>query len=273
MFDILLPVDTAIQVVDLSVFLLSIGLAIQGFEDIVLRCSFNKSALLSWRIERTDFCSDSIVQRILDFFFSPIRFSFFLGFRLVISLTCILMFVFGNSIHPVLVILLFACTMLFGFRSRHGLDGSHHMFLVVLLPCAIAKSVDADSTVVTVCVMYIAAQLTLSYFISGVTKIRGNRWRDGTAFAGIFSTDAYGSPMLFRLSEQLPICGLLICWCIIIFETLFPIVFFLPDYGQIGVLGIGVMFHLVIAIFMGLNKFIWAWWSAYPSLGWMLTKL
>ena len=267
-----IPNLSSSEAIDLSVALASVGLVIQGVEDIRYRHSFADHSLLSWRIDRTAYRDRSLVQRILDCLFHPYIFSLFLALRAVIPALSLLSFLVYGTVPSWLIVSLLALTFMFGLRSKHGLDGSHHMFLVVLLPCAVARLYETQVVVVQLCLWYIAIQLSLSYFISGAVKAVGTPWRSGAAFAGIFSTEAYGSPPLVQLSRALPAFGFVFCWCVILYEILFPAVFLAPVAVQVGLILIGLSFHLSIAIFMGLNKFVWAWWSAYPSLIWALTR-
>ncbi|GJG89336.1 hypothetical protein tb265_45170 [Gemmatimonadetes bacterium T265] len=150
------------------------------------------------------------------------------------------------------------------------MDGSHHMTLVVLLACAIASIRPGDPAVQQVCALRVTAQLALSYVLSGLVKAVGASWRSGQAFAGIFSAETYGSGALVRLAARVPAFSPVFCWLVITYEIGFLLVFVAPRPGQIAFVILGLAFHLAVAVFMGLNKFLWAWWSAYPCLLWGL---
>ena len=259
-----------IDVLNITIAILSIGATIQAIEDLIQRAIFSTDGLLSWQIDRTAYRENSIMQRTLDIMFSGRIFFSLLVLKLTIPILCLTTIIFFHYIHVSLIASFFCLTVLFGLRSRHGLDGSHHMTLVILLSCMIAKFFEMNDAVVSVCLFYIAAQLVLSYFFSGIAKIIGEQWRNGSAFSGIFSTDAYGSPLLYRISQALPAIGIIVCWFVIFFEIFFPLIYFVPDYAKIGIAFSGILFHFIIAISMGLNKFLWAWWAAYPSLLWTL---
>lgn len=266
----ILPSVSASEAVEISVLLASIGLFIQGLEDSRFRGSFQIS-LLSWRIDRSAYREQSYLQKSLDLVFCDSVFSLLLVLRLLVPVLVVVSFLSGHAVPAWLIGTLLAMVFLFGLRSRHGLDGSHHMFLVVLLPCTVARIHESNTFLVQVCLAYIVAQLCLSYFIAGTVKVIDKSWRSGAALAGISTTDAYGHTLLSKSLERVPGSGVVICWSVILFELLFPSVLLVPEFAQIALISLALFLHVVLAVFMGLNKFVWAWWSAFPSLFWAVS--
>lgn len=119
---------------------------------------------------------------------------------------------------------------------------------------------------------YLAAQLTLSYFMSGLVKVLNPDWRSGRALADVFLFSTY------PVSEQLR--GLAArshllwvgSWGVILFELAFPVGLLHP-LALFGALVIAFGFHLANACLFGLNRFVWAWAAAYPSLIWLQARL
>lgn len=262
--------STAAIALRTSLALVSVACLIAATEDIVHRKAFSTHRLLSWEIERTEYRDGTLLLRTLDFVFRWPNINFFFVLRLCASVAALCAAFLIEPLPWLGVWPIFLATLIMGLKARHGLDGSHHMTLVVLLPCSIASSFPGDPAVQKVCAIYVAAQLSLSYFLSGVVKSIGASWRSGEAFAGIFSAETYGSEALVRLAKSIPAFGPVFCWLVIIYEIVFPLVFVLPLPVQIAFVILGLIFHLAIAVFMGLNKFVWSWWSAYPCLLWCL---
>jgi hypothetical protein len=95
--------------------------------------------------------------------------------------------------------------------------------------------------------VYLAVQLTLSYFVAGLVKVRQKEWRDGSALTTLTGLPAWmARPVL-------------------LWECTFPVVWLNHNLCLIY-LAIGLVFHLVNARVLGLNRFFWIWLAAYPSL-------
>jgi hypothetical protein len=137
------------------------------------------------------------------------------------------------------------------FRGSYN-GGSDAMTLVVLLGLAIARSFDAS-----IGLAYIAAQLVLSYFLAGVFKLRDPSWRDGSALHALLSAPQYRDTPL-RVPR---VAG----YAVLGFECAFPLA--LLDARLCAAFAlIGLVFHVLNARVLGLNRFLWAWLAAYPAL-------
>ena len=138
------------------------------------------------------------------------------------------------------------------------------MFVVVLAGLTLSSVFPPYELASWFGLWFIAAQLTLSYVISGVAKAIGPRWRDGTGLRGVVSTYSYGSPFASRVLEGAPFLSLALSWLIIAWESSFALAWFLPKEGVFLFLALGVLFHLGNAVFMGLNNFVFAFIATYP---------
>ena len=119
---------------------------------------------------------------------------------------------------------------------------------------------------------YLAAQLTLSYFISGQVKLVNPDWRSGRALADVFAFSAYPVAENLRALAARPVLMWRLSWCVIAFEVLFPLALLSPGTLWIA-LGIAATFHLANACLFGLNRFFWIWLAAYPSLLWFQGRI
>lgn len=119
---------------------------------------------------------------------------------------------------------------------------------------------------------YLAAQLTLSYFISGAVKIVQPTWRNGQALRGVFSFSAYPVSQSLRGWANHPRLLWAMSWAVMVFEVLFPLSL-ISQPTLIIALVIAAIFHLANAFLFGLNRFFWMWLAAYPSILWLQERL
>lgn len=163
------------------------------------------------------------------------------------------------------VALLFASSVLFGYRCPYGRDGADQMEQVVaggLLAALLFQGRPAAAYGL----WFIALQSVLSYAAAGIAKAVSPVWRSGDAFFRIFNTHSFGSMDLASIARDHRLLGLLVCWGTIIFECGFAAIFLLPLPFLYAMLCVGALFHVVTAIIMGLNKFFWSWIATYPAL-------
>lgn len=119
---------------------------------------------------------------------------------------------------------------------------------------------------------YLALQLVLSYFISGWVKIINPDWRNGLALQDVFRFSAYPVSEELREFAKRPKLLWLMSWAIMLFELLFPVALLSKETLIFG-LAIATLFHLANACLFGLNRFLWIWIAAYPSLLWLQHRI
>lgn len=118
---------------------------------------------------------------------------------------------------------------------------------------------------------YLAAQLTLSYFVSGWVKIINPDWRAGIALRDVFAFSAYPVGETLRGWADHPRLLRGMSWAVIGFELLFPLCLLTRPTLAAG-LAVAATFHLANACLFGLNRFFWIWLAAYPSLIWFQAR-
>ncbi|MEM6758984.1 MAG: HTTM domain-containing protein [Pseudomonadota bacterium] len=143
--------------------------------------------------------------------------------------------------------------------------GSDRMGLLVLYGVTLAAWVPG---VAPVAIGYVGVQLVLSYVVAGLVKLQNPAWRSGQALRDVFAFSAYPvAENLRRLARQ----GRLLraaSWAVMGLEVLFPVALFFQ--GTLFAALIATMvFHLANACLFGLNRFVWAWAAAYPSVIWL----
>ena len=172
-----------------------------------------------------------------------------------------------------LVLLALAVHSLFVLHRFQGPynGGSDRMGLLVLYCLCLARIVP-EGVLREAAFGYLAVQVTLSYFISGRVKIVNPDWRSGRALQDVFLFSAYPvSENLRRLAER-PRLLWAASWSVMLFEIVFPLSLAHPA-ALFFALAVAALFHIANACLFGLNRFVWAWIAAYPSLIWLQSRI
>jgi hypothetical protein len=111
----------------------------------------------------------------------------------------------------------------------------------------------------------IAGQLVLSYLISGLAKAMSPVWRSGSAIALITRMATY-CPHGVAAQLTRPLVSRLISWSTIAFEVGSPALLLGGPPGALVLITMGGLFHIGIAIAMGLTTFVFAFVSTFPLL-------
>lgn len=119
---------------------------------------------------------------------------------------------------------------------------------------------------------YLAVQVVLSYFISGQVKITNPAWRSGQALRDVFAFSAYPVAEALRPLAQKTRLMWAASWAVMLLEVLFPLSF-LNASALVVALALASVFHVANACLFGLNRFVWVWMAAYPSLLWLQARL
>jgi hypothetical protein len=164
------------------------------------------------------------------------------------------------------LVVLLLTTMTIRRRKIIGGDGAEQMSDIVLIAAVLALLPVPGDTRIMLAVIFIAAQAVLSYFTAGVAKLISPIWRTGGAMPAILGTYGHGLAPMSRLMASTPALGLVLGWAVIVFEVSFPLVLLTPLSIAIGILAIGVTFHLGSAAVMGLNSFVWPFPATYACV-------
>lgn len=149
--------------------------------------------------------------------------------------------------------------------------GSDRMSLLTLM-CACLAHLLPDPHWRQAALAYLAIQLVLSYVLSGWVKIINPDWRSGRALRDVFLFSAYPVSENLRRLDKWPRLLLAMSWSVMLFELLLPLAL-LARPALLAGLMIATVFHLANACLFGLNRFVWAWLAAYPSILWLQMEL
>jgi len=251
----------ALSPIDGSRLLIGVALVLQTAELLYIRASFTDTGVWSWEELRREYSGGPrALQKFLDRILAYRPFFGILLLRLVASGAILF------TSNPFVLSFLLFTTIAIAIRWRGTFNGgSDYMTAVVLIGLILSSTASRDSLPALVGVYYVAVQTCLSYLIAGVTKLRAANWRSGEALRGFLCSTIYAdSPALNKCMNVGGVAPLL-AWTLILFECTFPIALFDQTLCAIY-LGAGVLFHLVNSYLFGLNRFFWAWISAYPMI-------
>ncbi len=152
-------------------------------------------------------------------------------------------------------------------RFRGNVNGgSDAMLFTVLGGLAVAQLPNVASSVHEAGVLYVAAQLTLSYVRAGIVKAKERSWWTGHALSAFLALPAYGVPVWVprRVPNNL-IPLRIVSAGVIGFECLAPVAW-LDPIACLVLMVVALAFHIATAALFGLNRFLLAWSAALPSL-------
>jgi hypothetical protein len=150
------------------------------------------------------------------------------------------------------------------FRGTFN-GGSDYLTVLISMALSVRWLCGATPLVSKAALAYIAVQVTLSYFIAGVAKLKEVTWRNGAALRVFVTSEGYGAPpFVRRLLDGQRRC-LLLSWAVLAFECGFPLAWLSPRFC-LPLLALGFVFHLGNSLVFGLNRFLFAWSAAYPAL-------
>lgn len=253
----------------LVVRLITIGIGtlavVTSLEHLATRDRFEDDGLLSWKISRLYIQTGKALPPVMERLLQRPYFRCILAGRIVIAVALVGLAVFGH-VSILLLALLFATNIALTYRFLGGLTGTFQVSMVVLPAVIVAVWFPEGSVAQTAAIAFIAAQIVLSYFVAGISKLISREWRTGTALGSIFSTEMYGNSTVYRILAKAPRLQVIGAWVVIGFESVFPIVLLGDETVMLLVLGLGVLFHAFNAVFMGLNNFLIGFPATYPAI-------
>ncbi len=189
----------------------------------------------------------------------------FAGLLAIDAATAVALVIWPAS--PILIALVIALQVVVLKRHHMTIDGSDQMMFVVLVACLLGR-LGADAVSTRAAVAFLAAELTLAYVVAGFAKAASSHWRSGVALSVIAQTRMYGQPLVARLMREHPTAGRAAERTVVAWESIFFVTLTAPHPVVIGLLLLGLSFHIGCAIVMGLNRFVWAFAASYPALLW-----
>lgn len=150
------------------------------------------------------------------------------------------------------------------FRGASN-GGSDALSVVLLSALSVPALFGRTALAAQAAMLYIGVQVTLSYLIAGLAKLRQPDWRSGRALAHFVSASPYGVSGGFKALLARPGVAVVLSWCVIGFECLFPLAW-IERRACLTLLACGLAFHVGNLVVFGLNRFFWTWAAGYPAV-------
>mmetsp|Transcript_23535 Transcript_23535/g.41569 ORF Transcript_23535/g.41569 Transcript_23535/m.41569 type:complete len:270 (-) Transcript_23535:762-1571(-) len=251
----------------ISMFL-GVSATVKAFEVAALGEALEEGGALYWPVVGAEWLKATPLNGMLGQMYRR-NGMFFLG-ALALLCTASIITVFFQSQDVttlrVIAVVLFGCHVALYYRQDLGTDGADQMSFIISCTVLLCFAFSTNETIHLIGILFIAAQLCIAYLASGISKLFSKSWRSGEAASGVLSTVTYGNSLTRAHIKNHKTLALLICWATILWESLFPAIFFFD--GTLFLIGIACagLFHVMVATIMGLNAFIWAFGAAYPAV-------
>lgn len=205
----------------------------------------------------------ALIQQSLEHLAMPLTDRLLHGARLLLAL----LLVAGVGVAAAEALLLLSSAVMLK-RCDGPYNGGSDRLATLMLFCLLLANVLPQLRWRELAVGYLAAQLMLSYAMAGWVKIVNPDWRTGRALNDVFAFSAYPVSENLRALAQRPRLLFVASWGVMLFELLFPLSL-LDTRALYAALAVATLFHIANALLFGLNRFVWVWIAAYPSLLWL----
>jgi hypothetical protein len=163
------------------------------------------------------------------------------------------------------LVVLVATNVALVVRIPYGRTGADEMGNVVLAALLLAACVGTPLAH-GACLTFIAGASVMSYATAGISKLLNVGWRNGSVLRNVVSTAQYGNALAARMLTRSGRLSMSVSAAVISCECLFPVILVAPRELALVGLAAGVLFHVVLALVMGLNTFVWTFTATYPAL-------
>jgi hypothetical protein len=143
---------------------------------------------------------------------------------------------------------------------------SETIFLVALAAACLGTLPAATARLQQGALIFLAAHALLAYWAAGAHKLGSPLWRSGARLSQIAQFGSYALPDEVRRAASDRGRARWGSWAVIGLELGLPCALFFPAPVFWGFLAAGLMFHTIIAVFMGLHGFWWAFAATYPAI-------
>ena len=184
-------------------------------------------------------------------------------FLLIIIFYKHLHFTLNSQFNLLILILIFTIWIaeLFTFIQFNGIynGGSDTMYMILwhslFLSFLFSKKIG---------MLFLTIMLVFSYFKAGLSKLKHISWRNGTAI-NFFISKPYTTTN-FKKYFNYPNFNFILSYLIIIWEISIIGITFFPNNIKLIYFFIATIFHLMIFLQFGLNRFFWTWIPAWLSI-------
>jgi len=244
--------------------LFSVSLLIQTLEYFKLLSFTAVEGVWSWEIQRSDIPSNqNAIRRLLDLLLNQTGYKIVLLLRLITALS---LWAVGVCILSAWFLLLSNLLLLVRWRGAFN-GGSDFMTLVLTCGLVLGQTCTpfyGEAMGWVVALWYISIHSITSYFMSGWVKLISKEWISGVCMPIFLSTGVYGPLSSNSVLAKRPVA--IICsWAFILWEALMPLALVDTQLAWLFC-AVALVFHFLVFLFFGLNRFFWAWAASLPAI-------
>ncbi len=155
-------------------------------------------------------------------------------------------------------------------RTPYGRDGADQMASLITQYRALTGLIPDAGVADDLLLRAINFQAGLSYAVSGISKGFGSSWVQGDALGEIVRTEAYGGGPAARLLRDRPRLTRFLSRATIVWESGFPLVYFLPRTWAVTSLHMVKLFHVGVAAVMELPRFVWGFVGSHGAIQYVI---
>ena len=260
------------------VFLTGIQILISSLECLYGCRIYRNGQLLSWKFikqSRKIFKGSGLLPQVVDFLFEYPRVLLLFALRAGLDLYLLwLVIIDANGQVVVATILLVTLLgVLLTWRNTYSNNGADQLANIILISVCISTLEGEGSVIKVLSLIFIACQSQLSYLTSGFFKLLEKDWRSGVNLRGVFSTQVFGHPVLKRMMDKWAPSYRVMSFFIIYGELAMGCAMFFPPKICLIMLCIGMLFHFMTAVVMGLNAFLWTFVATYPAIYFLCLRI
>lgn len=165
----------------------------------------------------------------------------------------------------VLLLVLFITHLSICIRFRGTFNGGSDMMALVVLSGSLIYIHTDKLQVQKLGMIYIAIHTVYSYFKAGVVKVIHRDWITGRALSVFLGRSVFFDiKKISTLLDGKNFISWIACWGVLIFELAAIVLPFFRSYIWSYAIT-AILFHFIVFILFGLNRFFWVWLSAWPA--------
>lgn len=251
--------------------IVAIGTTISSLEWISINKSFDRTGLFSWNPRKSRRKIFFASEHLFEVLYSRWGFVVSQLLKTILSLVIIVSSTDVANL-SVLFLSLFALDLFESYRGAESSTGADQLLKMLHLICFL-HFVLGSELVSSALLVLIFLFLVLAYSTSGWIRIFQEKWRTGENLLVVLRQETYGNKYFWMLASSRTTLTKVISISILVFEILIVVTPFVPLEITIIYLVLGVCFHIINAIVMGLNIFVWAFPATYPAVIWLNLNL
>lgn len=247
--------------VGLSASCLAIAMLLQGLEMLLAVRAKRFCDVWSYENLKTDLEAGlPLPHGVIQFIFSEKKLIWLFWWQIIFACCGLL------THHYVFFVGLFLLHLLTCIRFRGTFNGGSDMMIFVVLTGVLISLLSTNESGQKLGLIYIAIHGFYSYFKAGLVKVVHPDWRQGRAISvflkrSLFTENQRVADWLDRHHD----ITFVMSWVVLTFELSIFLTLIFPNLMLFYFLA-AIVFHFMIYLSFGLNRFFWSWLSAWPSM-------